>query len=103
MKSSRIVLFNSAFRIHHSAFDAMPQRLAGVMALLAFAVCLIVGGVQAGNPFATTVTRALAAMAGTFVIGLIIGFMGQKMIDENLKAAKEKLSDSGTKTEPSDR
>jgi len=81
----------------------MPQRLAAVMALLAFALCLLVGGVQAGNPFGTTVTRALAAMAGTFVIGLVVGHMGQRMIDENLKAAKEKLSDSATKPEPTDR
>jgi hypothetical protein len=81
----------------------MPQRLAAVMALLAFAVCLLIGGLQAGNPFSTAVARALAAMAGTFVIGLIVGFMGQKMIDENLKTAKEKLLDSETKTPASDR
>ena len=81
----------------------MPQRLAAVLALIAFAVCLVVGGIQAGNPFTTTVMRALAAMVGTFVIGLIVGYMGQKMIDENLKAAKETLSDLGTKPEQSDR
>jgi len=81
----------------------MPQRLAAVMALLAFAVCLIIGGLETGNPFSTAVTRALAAMAGTFVIGLIVGWMGQKMIDENLNTAKEKLLDSETKTPASDR
>lgn len=64
------------------------------MSLLAFAVCLFIGGIQADNPFATTVSRALFAMAGTFVIGLIVGAMGQKMIDENLKTQKEKLSES---------
>ena len=69
----------------------MPQRLAASMALLVFAVCLIIGGIQTDNPFATTVTRALLAMAGTFVIGLIVGAMGQKMIDENMKTAKQKL------------
>jgi hypothetical protein len=76
----------------------MPQRLAAVMALLAFALCLLVGGLGAGNPFGTAVVRALAAMAGTFVIGLIVGHMGQKMIEENLKTAKEKGPDSETKT-----
>lgn len=63
------------------------------MALLAFAVCLLIGGLQAGNPFTTTVSRALVAMAGTFLIGLIVGTMGQKMIDETVKAQQEKLSD----------
>ncbi len=81
----------------------MPQRLAAVMALLAFAVCLLIGGLQADNPFTTTVSRALAAMAGTFVIGLIVGVMGQKMIDENLKAQKEKLSDLEAKPPGRDR
>src|SRR3954451_21089287 len=95
--------FNSTFRIHHSSFNSMPQRLASVMGLLAFAVCLIIGGLQTGNPFSTAVTRALAAMVGTFVIGLIVGHMGQKMIEENIKAAKEKLLVSETKTDPSDR
>ena len=51
----------------------MPQRLAAILALLAFAFCLIVGGLETGNTFTTTVSRALAAMAGTFII------------DENLK------------------
>ena len=71
----------------------MPQRLAAVMALLAFAVCLLVGGLQADNPFGTTVLRAMAAMGCTFIIGLVVGTMGQKMIDENLKAEEKKLSD----------
>jgi hypothetical protein len=68
----------------------MPTRLAAILALLVFAVCLLVGGVETGNTFTTTVGRALAAMAGTFVIGLVIGSMGQRMIDENLTpVAKE--------------
>jgi len=63
----------------------MPQRLAAILALLAFAFCLVIGGLETGNTFTTTVSRALAAMAGTFVIGLILGSMAQRMIDENLK------------------
>jgi len=93
----------SSFIVYRSSFKQMPQRLAAVMALLAFAVCLIIGGLETGNPFSTAVTRALAAMAGTFVIGLIVGWMGQKMIDENLNASKEKLLDSATKTQSSGR
>jgi hypothetical protein len=70
----------------------MPTRLAAILALLAFAVCLVIGGIQVGNPFSTTVMRALAAMGGTFVVGWLIGSMAQKMLDENLTpAAKESV------------
>jgi len=81
----------------------MPHRLAASLALLVFAACLYVGGVQAGNPFSTTIQRALLAMAGTYVIGLIVGAMGQKMIEENIKAAQKKLLDSRTEAGRQDR
>jgi hypothetical protein len=84
-QTRRRVLLRSSFILHRSSSTQLPTRLAAILALLAFAFCLIVGGLQAGNTFTTTVSRALAAMAGTFVIGLILGSMGQKMIDENLK------------------
>jgi hypothetical protein len=80
--------------VDNPLFEAvdMPTRLAAILALLVFAVCLLVGGLETGNTFTTTVGRALAAMVGTFVIGLIIGSMGQKMIDENLTpATKERV------------
>ena len=69
----------------------MPLRLASALSLLAFAVCLIIGGYRAENSFGTAVGRALVAMAGTMVIGLLIGWMAQKMLDENLKSEEEKL------------
>jgi hypothetical protein len=72
----------------------MSQRIAAAASLLAFAVCLITGAFQAGNPFATVVSRALAAMAVTYVVGLVVGAMAQKMLDENLRPHEEKLSDS---------
>jgi NADH:ubiquinone oxidoreductase subunit 6 (subunit J) len=81
----------------------MPQRLAAVMALLAFAVCLVNGEFEAGNPFETTVGRALAAMAATFAVALVIGLMGQKMVAENVKSAKEKLPNLEAKQPASDR
>ena len=81
----------------------MPHRLAASLALLIFAACLWVGGIHAGNPFTTTVLRALLAMAGTYVIGLIVGTMGQKMIEENVKAAEKKLLDSRTDARSPDR
>lgn len=68
----------------------MPRRLAGVCALVVFAFCLILG-LRAENTFSTTVTRALVAMAGTFVVGLAVGWVGQRMLDENLKPEEEKF------------
>ena len=62
----------------------MALRIAVTISLLAFTVCLIAGGIEADNPFATTVWRALLAMGSTLVIGLIVGVMAQKMLDENL-------------------
>ena len=73
----------------------MSKRLAAVCALLVFAICLLLG-MQADNSFVTTLTRALVAMAVTFVIGLVLGAMAQKMLEENLKAHEEKLKSSSS-------
>lgn len=81
----------------------MPNRIAASLALIAFAACLLIGGLQAGNPFSTTVLRALSAMVGTYIVGLIVGVMGQKMIEENLSIEERKASNSPTKVEPNDR
>ena len=80
-----------------------PQRLAAALALLMFALCLVIGVVQAGNTFTTAVGRALVAMAGTFVIGLIAGAMGQKMLDDNAKIEAEKLKENEAKSVMEDR
>jgi len=71
----------------------MTHRMAASMSLIVFATCLAAGAV-AGNSFSTTVGRALLAMGGTYVIGLIVGAMGRKMIEENLRAEEKKLRDS---------
>jgi NhaP-type Na+/H+ or K+/H+ antiporter len=68
----------------------MANRLAGVCALVVFAICLMLG-IQAGNSFSTTLSRALVAMAGTFGVGLAVGWVAQKMLDENLKTEEERL------------
>jgi NhaP-type Na+/H+ or K+/H+ antiporter len=67
----------------------VPRRLAVALSLVVFAVCVLCG-MQAGNTFAETVIRALKAMLGTLVIGMIIGAMAQKMLDENAAQLKEK-------------
>ena len=81
----------------------MTKRIAAIASLIAFAVCLIAGGFEANNPFTTTVSRALAAMAATWVVGMIVGAMAQKMLDENLKTHEEKSQVTPNKTEGADR
>ena len=76
----------------------MPQRIAAVMGLLVFTICLVIGGVQADNTFETTVWRALVAMGGTVVIGLAVGWMAQRMLDEHLKVEEKKLRNSSAKS-----
>jgi hypothetical protein len=60
----------------------MPSRVAAITSFIVFAVCLIAGS---DNTFAAAVGRALTAMMGTLAIGLIVGWMGEKMIDENVQ------------------
>ena len=90
----------------------MPTRLAAAMSLVVFALCLVIGAVQAGNPFGTTVLRALAAMAGTFVVGLVVGLMADVMLKESVAAAApgaaaaadaEKLKNSEANSQPGGR
>ena len=73
------------------------------LALLVFAVCLIIGGLKADNTFATTVVRAVTAMLVTLVIGLVLGAMARKMLEENLKSEEEKLKKGSARSSQSDR
>ena len=99
---SRAIL-NPKSKIQNPKCLTMPQRIAASLALIAFVVCLLIGGLEADNTFATTVGRALVAMAGTFVVGLVLGAMAQKMIDENLKKEEEKLKNSQAEVPPDGR
>ena len=66
----------------------MPLRFPVAMALLVFAVCLVCG-MAADNSFAETVRRGLIAMVATLVIGLVVGAMAQKMLEENRQLQKK--------------
>ncbi len=79
----------------------MANRFAAVAALIVFALCLVLG-ISADNTFATTVSRALIALAGTFIISLLLGAAAQKMLDENIKSEEEKLKKQSS-TPPEDR
>ena len=66
----------------------MTRRIAGTIALITFAMCLF-QGVRAENSFSLVVLRALLALVVTFVVGLIIGGMAEKMLSENLEQAEK--------------
>ena len=68
----------------------MAKRLAGCCALVVFAFCLLLG-LRADNTFSTTLSRALIAMGGTFAVGIVIGGVAQRMLDENLRAEETRL------------
>lgn len=70
----------------------MTRRIAASFALIVFAMCLI-EGLRAENPFGTVVLRALLGLVATFVVGLILGGMASKMLNENL-AQPEKVEKS---------
>jgi hypothetical protein len=68
----------------------MVTRIAAILALCAFSLTLVLG-LEAQNSFTTTVWRAMSAMAGTLFIGLILGYIFQKMMEENLASLEKKL------------
>jgi hypothetical protein len=80
----------------------VPRRLAVAVALLVFAVCLV-SGMAAENSFAETIRRALIGMFVTLVVGLVVGAMGQKMLEENVAGPEKKSQDSETKPQAGDR
>lgn len=80
----------------------MSHKIAAIFALTAFSLCLLVGGIQVDNPFTTTIWRALLAMGGTFIVGLILGAVAQMIIDENLRI-EEKNMENAQETAVNDR
>ena len=81
----------------------MTTRIAAIAAFVAFAVCLLVGGIGTTNSFTTTVGRALLAMFCTYVVGWVVGWMAQKMLDEHLAQTGEKMRNDSTKPTAIDR
>lgn len=75
----------------------MATRIAAILSLCAFALTLLLG-LEAQNSFVTTVWRATLAMLGTLFIGLLLGLVLQKMLEENLESLEKKLKTSITPT-----
>jgi len=80
----------------------MARKLAAASALFAFA-CSLLLGLRAENTFSTTISRALIAMAATFIVGLVIGAMAERMLAENLTVSAKKIENSESKTSVEDR
>ena len=81
----------------------MNHKLAASLALLAFAGCLVIGAFSAGNTFVTTVLRALMAMGGMYVLGLVAGAAAGSGLRQPAGAGGEKSEDSRTRLEEKDR
>lgn len=80
----------------------MEKRVAAITALIAFAMCLSIGAFEARNSFATTVSRALLAMLGTYVVGYFVGMMAERMMREHSDGLEKKAT-HGEGTSPDGR
>jgi hypothetical protein len=72
----------------------MVRRVAGSLALIVFAVCLM-AGLNAGNPASTILGNALLAMGAAFAVGLVVGAMAQRMLSDNVAAEAAKAAAAG--------
>ena len=72
----------------------MVRKVAAALALVMFAVC-VGAGLTAGNTFSTILSNALLGMGAAFGVGLVVGAMAQKMLDESLAADAKKPSQDG--------
>ena len=62
----------------------MPSRIiATAIALIAFTAALI-GGIVALNPTPVIISRALFAMFACYVLGLIVGAVAQRAVQEHI-------------------
>ena len=80
----------------------MTRRIAATLALIVFALCLVMG-IVAENDLGTTLSRGLKAMFATFFIGLALGAMAQRMLDENLSDLEKKKEIEESNSTPQDR
>ena len=76
----------------------MATRIAAIMALVAFATCLVMG-IVVENPFSTVIMRAIGAMIVTLIVGLIIGTMAQKMLEEGSTGKNKEIPESKSSSE----
>lgn len=68
----------------------MIRRIGAQVALLAFGVA-VAGGLYAGNPPLTVLLRALAALAGGFVVGQVAAFSAKLVLRDFLQKRKVEM------------
>lgn len=61
------------------------------MAFLGFSLSLIIG-LWVNNPFTTVVSRSLVVLFFSYILGLMLAGIGQKVIVENFEAEREVLA-----------
>lgn len=71
----------------------MATRIAAALSMIVFAICVI-AGMTAENGFSTIIVRALTAMVVTLIVGMILGAMAQRMLDENLAVSQKTVEKS---------
>jgi hypothetical protein len=73
----------------------MISRYAGsCLGLFAFTVACA-SGLVAGNQFSTVLSRALLAMFLFFVIGSLLGYSAQKVVNEQVAAKEKEIEAAG--------
>jgi|GEM_PF-2109620 len=70
----------------------MPTRIAAILALIAFALSLLIGAFDANNTLVTIVWRAIVMMGLALVVGYIVGVMADTMLKQNLSDVEKKNS-----------
>ena len=63
---------------------SVTKVIAGTMGLSAFVIA-VVAGLGAGNDASTVLLRALVAMAACHVVGMVIGAVAERTLDEHVK------------------
>ena len=62
-----------------------PTTIAGLFGLAAFAVAIL-AGLTSGNSAQSVLTRALLAMLACYPIGLAVGMIALRLVDEHVEA-----------------
>ncbi len=74
------------------------KAIAGCFALAAFSVAVI-AGLASDNTAATILTRALFAMVACYPVGLLVGFVCRRVIEQHLVEPPE-TQETGSVSEP---
>ena len=82
-------------------WQAVAQRYAGALALIAFAaVC--VQGVVTGQAFATVLARALVGLAAFAVLGYLVGGLARRAVEESVKAETDQREQAAAEPHAAD-